>query len=221
MREGLSDDKQDWLIADLRRLWGSQQDQLVIEKTIQALEARYNPKMKMGKEAGLEDIIKQMVGRLANSYPRLSDLQNKRILDIACGSNTSKLPASLYVNTPFGGMAFGRYSKGYTALFEPWFCHILFELGAKPVGINFGNLEQEAFTHYRVDLGKAGALDFLPDHSFDGIQDSRFFGSPEFTAQFPDQADRLKVAQEIKRQEKRLLKIHGIIIHSDAMELLR
>jgi hypothetical protein len=67
-----------------------------------------------------------------------------------------------------------------------------------------------------VDLGKPGALDFLPDTSFDGIQDSRLFGSPEFTAQFPNQADRLKVAQEIKRQEQRLLKPGGIIIHSDA-----
>ena len=128
MRPGLSHDQQDRLIADLRRLWGSQQDQLVIEKTIQALDARYNLKRKMGNEPGVVDIIKQMVGRLANSYPRLSDLQNKRILDIACGSNTSKLPASLYVNTPFGEIAFGRANKDYTALFEPWFCRILFEL---------------------------------------------------------------------------------------------
>ena len=70
-----------------------------------------------------------------------------------------------------------------------------------------GDLEEEAFTHYRVDLGQAGALDFLPDHSFDAIQDSRLFGSPEFTAQFPHPADRLKVAHEIQRQENRILKL--------------
>jgi hypothetical protein len=64
-------------------------------------------------------------------------------------------------------------------------------------------------------------LDFLPDRSFDAIQDSRLFGSPEFTAQFPNQADRLKVAQEIRRQEQRLLKLDGIVIHSDAEALLR
>jgi len=86
-------------------------------------------------------------------------------------------------------MSIGRAMKGYTSQFEPWFCRILFELGA--------------------------------DHSFDGIQDSRLFGSPEFTAQFPNQADRLKVAQEIRRQEKRLLKTNGIVIHSDADALLR
>jgi hypothetical protein len=67
-------------------------------------------------------------------------------------------------------------------------------LGAYPVGVDFGNLEGEAFEHYRVDLGQKGALDFLPSHSFDAVQDSRLFGSPEFTAQFPEPADRLKVA---------------------------
>jgi hypothetical protein len=212
---------QDRLIANLGRLWEDQQDRILIAKTIQALNARYGLDRKMVKEPEVAEIIVQMAGRLANSFGRLSNIRDKRILDIACGSNTSKLPASLYVNTPFGEMTFGRHGKEYTALFEPWFCRILFELGAKPVGIDFGNLEQEVFTHYRVDLGKAGALDFLPDHSFDGIQDSRLFGSPEFTAQFSDQADRLKVAKEIKCQEQRLLKIDGIIIHSDAMELLR
>jgi hypothetical protein len=215
------DHQQDRLIANLSRLWKDQPDHILIAKTIQALDTRYDLGRKMAKEPGVIEIIEQMAGRLANSFGRLSDIQNKRILDIACGSNTSKLPASLFVNTPFGEMSFGRPSQGYTALFEPWFCRILFELGATPVGVDFGDLEQEVFIHYRVDLGKTGALDFLPDHSFDSIQDSRLFGSPEFTAQFPDQADRLKVAQEIKQQEQRLLKADGIIIHSDAFELLR
>jgi hypothetical protein len=220
MEQRLTNNIQDRLIAELSHLWNDQQDQLVIAEIIQALDSRYGLLRKMAKEPGVEDIVKQMAGRLANSYPGLSDLQNKRILDIACGSNTSKLPASLYVNTPFGEMALGRASKGYTALFEPWFCRILLAMGATPVGVDFGDLEEETFIHYRVDLGKTDALDFLPDHTFDGIQDSRLFGSPEFTAQFPKQADRLIVAQEIKRQERRLLKIDGIIIHSDAMELL-
>ena len=98
---------------------------------------------------------------------------------------------------------------------------MLFELGANPVGIDLGDLESEIFVHYRVDLGKLGALDFLPDRSFDAVQDSRLFGSPEFTAQFPNQGDRLKIAQEIKQQEQRLLIANGIVIHSDADALLR
>ena len=53
-------------------------------------------------------------------------------------------------------------------------------------------------------------LNFLPDASFDGVQDSRLFGSPEFTAQFPDSSGRLAVAQELVRQERRLLKPGGV-----------
>lgn len=216
----LQNNKQDRIFAELSHLWKDDQDQLLIAKTIQALDARYDLSGKIAREPGVEEIIKQMTGKLANSYPRLSAIQKKRILDIACGSNTSKMPASRQLNTPFGKLSFGA-SRGYTALFEPWFCRILFELGATPVGVDFGDLEHEVFIHHRVDLGKKGALDFLPEHSFDGIQDSRLFGSPEFTAQFPNQIDRLKVAQEIIRQEQRLLKINGIIIHSDAAAMLR
>ncbi len=208
------------LVLKLSRYWKDPQDPARVEKTIQALDTRYGLTRKMAQEPEVEEIIEQMVGRLAHSFGKLSDLLNKRILDIACGSNTSKLPAPFQIHAPFGEASFGRTSPGFTALFEPWFCRILFELGATPVGIDFGDLEQELFIHHRVDLGKPGALDFLPDHSFDGIQDSRLFGSPEFTAQFPDATDRLKIAREINRQETRLLKFDGIVIHSDAAELL-
>jgi hypothetical protein len=216
-----SNNSQDRLVERMNHLLKDQQDHLLISKTLQALNTRYDLNRKMEKEPGVEEIITQMVGRLAKSFGRLSNIQGRRILDIACGSNTSKAPASLYINTPFGEMTMGRAGKGYTALFEPWFCRILFELGAAPVGVDFGDLERELFTHYRVDLGKLGALDFLPDHSFDAVQDSRLFGSPEFTSQFPNQADRFKVAQEIRRQEERLLKPDGLVIHSDAMALLK
>jgi hypothetical protein len=213
--------KQDRLIAKLNHLWRDEQDLILIANTIRALDTRYDLNRKITKEPAVEEVITQMVGRLARSFGPLSNIRNKRILDIACGSNTSKAPASLFIDTPFGKKTIGRSNQEYTAQFEPWFCRILFELGANPVGVDFGDLESEVFEHYRVDLGKLGALDFLPDHSFDAIQDSRLFGSPEFTAQFPNQADRLKIAQEIKQQEQRLLKTYGIVIHSDAEAVLR
>lgn len=148
-------------------------------------------------------------------------LKDKRILDIACGSSTSKAPSFVFVNTPFGEQRIQiSHTDGYTAQFEPWFCRILVELDAVPVGIDLGNLEGEIFEHYLVDLGQPGALNFLPDHSFDAVHDSRLFGSPEFTAQFPSQEDRLKVAAEIWKQERRLLKANGIVIHSDGANLL-
>ena len=221
MKARSKDNKPDRLSAKLGSLWEDPQDRRLIANTIQALDVRYDLSKKIAREPGVEEIITQMVGRLANAFGRLSNVQGLRVLDIACGSNTSKAPASLTINTPFGEMTIGRATKGYTAQFEPWFCRMLVELGADPVGIDFGDLEREAFEHYRVELGQKGALDFLPDHSFDAVQDSRLFGSPEFRAQFPKHGDRLKVAQEIRRQEQRLLKPDGIVIHSDANELLR
>jgi hypothetical protein len=209
------------LIGKLMLLWDDPQERDELAKALRALDARYGLSRKMTKEPGVAEIIAQMVGRLAAAYRKLSDLRGKKILDIACGSNTSKFPSQIVVNTPFGAKTIGRPSKGYTALFEPWFCRILLELGADPVGVDMGDLEAEAFTHHRVDLGRTGALDFLPEHSFDAFQDSRLFGSPEFTAQFPDPADRLQVAREIRRQETRLLKPGGTIIHSDAQEISR
>ena len=212
-------DKMDQLISRLVHLWKDPHDYLLISMTIQALDRRYELLRKLDKEPELADIIEQMAGRLAYSFENLPQLNDKRILDIACGSNTSKMPGPASLNTPFGEISLGG-SRGYTALFEPWLCRMLYYLGAKPLGLDIGDLEQEIFEHQKVDLGKPGALDFLADASFDAIQDSRLFGSPEFTAQFPAQNDRLTVAEEIVRQEKRLLKPGGIIIHSDAMDLM-
>lgn len=214
------DDKLEQLIARLIPLWKNPEDYLAISMTIQALDSHYFLYGKLVREPGVAGIIQQMAGRLAQNFNRLSDLEGKKVLDIACGSNTSKMPASIYLNTPFGEISLGG-KRGYTALFEPWFCRMLFHLGAKPVGVDFGDLHSELFEYHQVDLGKDRALGFLTRHSFDAIQDSRLFGSPEFTAQFPDQADRLKVAKEIVRQEKRVLKKGGIIIHSDAMDLVK
>jgi len=212
---------QDQLVAQLSLLWKHEHDRALVSRTIQALDKRYDLNRKIGGEPGVAGIIKQMFGRLANSYGEVSGIQDKRILDIACGSNTSKAPAEFRIDTPFGTVKIGRPRRGYTAQFEPWLCRILLELGADPVGVDFGDLDGEAFTHYRVDLGQMGALDFLPERSFDAIQDSRLFGSPEFTAHFPKRADRLKVAREIARQEQRLLRAGGIMIHSDAAALLK
>ncbi len=221
MRATFSNDQQEQFIDKLSRLWKNEPDRKLISNTILAMHTRYNLFTKMARESGVEDIIEQLLERLEVAYPVLSDVQDKRILDIACGSNTSKAPASYYFGATYSKRSAERTSSGYTAMFEPWLCRILLELGAKPVGVDFGDLEHELFIHHRVDLGRQGALDFLADHTFDAIQDSRLFGSPEFTAKFPQQADRLKVAQEIIRQEQRLLKPGGIIIHSDALALLK
>ena len=129
MKKELIDNRKDWLIAGLSGMWEDEQDRDRITKAIQVLDTRYGLERKLAREPGVAEIIAQMTGRLARSYARLADLQGKKILDIACGSNTSKLPASLHIKTPLWELSVGG-SKGYTALFEPWFCRILLELGA-------------------------------------------------------------------------------------------
>ena len=89
-----------------------------------------------------------------------------------------------------------------------------------PSGSTLADSSEENFEHYRADLGRTGALDFLPAHSFDAVHDSRLFGSPEFTARFPYWADALRIAREIVKQEERLLREGGAIIHSDAHRLI-
>jgi hypothetical protein len=139
----------------------------------------------------------EFVRRLIDSFGPLSTIRGQAVLDIACGSSSSRSPVT--------GLP--------TAEFEPWMCRLLVELGARPVGIDIGDLAGEAFAHHRVDLGLPGALDFLPTGSFDAVHESRLFGSPEFRAAHGRATERIR--REIHRQERRLLRLGGILIHSD------
>ena len=139
----------------------------------------------------------EFIGRLTEAFGELTVVRDRTVLDIACGSNSSRSPIT------------GKR----TAEFEPWMCRLLLELGARPVGIDIGDLDGEAFEHHRVDLGVPGVLDFLPTGSFDAIHESRLFGSPEFRAAHARESERVR--REIHRQEGRLLRRGGILIHSD------
>lgn len=212
----------DGLIAQLGGLGRNADERGRIERAARALDAKYGLSEKIAREPGVAEIVGQMFGRLVKAYASLAEIEGQRVLDIACGSSTSKAPPLLLVDTPFSQERVKIPGvEGFTAQFEPWFCRILAELGAEPVGIDIGDLDGEAFEHHHADLGRVGALDFLPGQSFDAAQDSRLFGSPEFTAQFPERADRLAIAAEIRRQEDRVLKPDGKLIHSDAETLVR
>jgi len=171
----------------------------LLSRAIEQLDDRYDLGRKTAREPELASILEEFIGRLRRAFGSLEGVRPKRILDIASGSNSSRSPAT------------GKR----TALFEPWFARLLLELGAEPVALDSGDLDGERFEHHRVDLGRAGALDFLPDASFDGVQDSRLFGSPEFRKAYPRRRDHQRVKAEIARQERRILKPDGVVIHSD------
>lgn len=174
-------------------------ERALLGRALERLDERHELGGKIGREAELVSILEEFIGRLQRAFGSLAHVRGKRILDIASGSNSSRSPTT------------GKR----TALFEPWFARLLFELGAEPVALDGGDLDGEAFEHHRVDLGKPGALDFLPAASFDGVQDSRLFGSPEFRKAYPRRRDHERVKSELARQERRVLKPDGIVIHSD------
>lgn len=173
----------------------------LLARAIAGLDRRYALRRKLRREPELQAILDEFIGRLRAAYGSLAEVSGKRILDLASGSNSSRSPKT------------GRR----TALFEPWFSRLLVELGAEPVAIDLGDLAGEPFEHHRLDLGRSGALDVLPDASFDGVQDSRLFGSPEFRAAYPGPAHRARVKAELRRQERRLLRPGGVLIHSDRL----
>ena len=178
-------------------------DPKLLAGALAELDARHGLAASITAEPHLESIMREFVTRLLNAFGTLSAVSGQRVLDIACGSNSSRSPVT------------GRE----TAEFEPWMCRLLLALGAHPVGLDIGDLAGEAFEHHRVDLGLPGAMDFLPTGSCDAIHESRLFGSPEFRAAYGSATERVR--REIHRQERRLLRPGGILIHSDGRQRSR
>ena len=174
-------------------------ERALLARAIARLDERHDLGRKIAREAELISILEEFIGRLQRAFASLAGVRGKRILDIASGSNSSRSPTT------------GKR----TALFEPWFARMVLELGGEVVALDSGDLDGERFEHHRLDLGRPGALDFLPAASFDGVQDSRLFGSPEFRKAYPRRRDQERIKAEIKRQERRVLKPDGIVIHSD------
>jgi len=74
----------------LSRLAPQREDRSLIATAVAALDDKYDLARKMAREPGLEDILKQLTGRVALAFGGLHQAQGKRILDIACGSNTRR-----------------------------------------------------------------------------------------------------------------------------------
>ena len=184
-------------VGRLAALGRAPADRELLTQALRELDARYALVAKIAAEPGVETIVAEFVSRLIDAFGDLSALGHRTVLDLPSGSNSSRSPVT------------GKR----TAEFEPWMCRLLLGLGARPVGIDIGDLTGEAFEHHNVDLGVPRALDFLPSASFDAIHESRLFGSPEFRAAYGRATDRIRA--EIHGQEQRLLRPGGILIHSD------
>jgi SAM-dependent methyltransferase len=154
---------------------------LLVSQVRKKLQIDYKASYLDGIEQGLFEVIKKFGG--------IDNLRGKKILDIGCGSASSE-----------DGL-----------LFSPWFCRALQELGAHPVGVDIGDLEQEKFEHYQLDLSKPGALNIFPDHSFDAINIDSFLDSPSLRIRSSVPIG--EIEKEIGSQAKRLLKPTGIFLN--------
>ncbi|HEY4944562.1 MAG TPA: hypothetical protein VIH94_00305 [Candidatus Limnocylindrales bacterium] len=172
-------------------------DRALLDRALGKLDTDHQLASKIAAEPNLAAIMTEFVTRLMDAFGSLTAIRGQAVLDVACGSSSSRSPVT------------GRP----TPEFEPWMCRLLLELGAHPVGLDIGDLAGEAFEHHRVDLGVPGVLDFLPTGSFDAIHESRLFGSPEFRSAHGPATERIR--REIHRQERRLLRPGGTLIHSD------
>lgn len=130
-------------------------------------------------------------------YPLEGQITGKTILDLGCGNNE-------FLDTD---------PSIPTRQFEPWLCRALKIIGANPIGVDYGTLENETFTHYTVNLAEPNCLAMIPDHSVDLANASFFFNSPILNFLLNLNQDRVR--QNILPQLERILKPDATFIYSE------
>lgn len=117
------------------------------------------------------------------------NLSGKVVLDLGCGSITSK--------------------DNNCIQYKPWLCRILYEIDAKPIGIDISIFPpSEKFEAYKIDLLKPNSLCFLPDSYVDIAHANSLFDSPTLhKTHGPDCSQRLM--DNLMPQLERIVKKDG------------
>lgn len=136
---------------------------------------------------------------LLEQFPGIN-LKDKIIVDLGCGNN--------------GGTA---ENADFDSRYQPWFCRILQELGAKPIGIDMGNLDGEPFEHFQEDLTSKSPLKTFPPQYADAVFADDFFHSPQIIEmKIQNRAlDIRNLRQRIFPAIKRILKSYGFYVEND------
>ncbi|OGE19452.1 hypothetical protein A3J19_02200 [Candidatus Daviesbacteria bacterium RIFCSPLOWO2_02_FULL_41_8] len=122
------------------------------------------------------------------------NIVGKRILDLGCGSNGNTID-----------------SKEFGALFRPWLCRTLLELGAEPIGVDFGDLNGEKFEAHSRDLSLPESLNFVPDDSVDIIHSRALHTSPQLSELRVESGHLMEI---LNPQIMRILKPQGVFLFS-------
>ena len=120
----------------LAALGRTRSDRELLGHALGKLDAQDRLASKIAAEPNLAAIMTEFVTRLLDAFGSLSAVRGQAVLDIACGSSSSRSPVT------------GRQ----TAEFEPWMCRLLLELGARPVGVDIGDLDENLSQGGRFDL---------------------------------------------------------------------
>ena len=110
-----------------------------------------------------EDRLEVELIRIQHISANVASLANKRVLDLGCGSAKNK---DSHWN-PIGRLWQRWIKPKEFARFQPWYCRILQEAGAQPVGIDIRRNAGERFESHAMDLSDPKALERFPDESFD------------------------------------------------------
>src|SRR5450759_3820799 len=88
-------------------------DRALLDRALGELDAQHRLASKIAAEPNLAAIMTEFVTRLMDAFGSLSAIRGQAVLDIACGSSSSRSPVT------------GRQ----TSEFEPWMCRLLVSAG--------------------------------------------------------------------------------------------
>lgn len=137
------------------------------------------------------------------------NINEKTILDLGCGSKDCP------------------DKKGNVRIdFEPWLARVLHRMGVKVVGIDVGDLSQEEFETYNLDLLNPNSLNSFADQSFDLVHSSALYSSSELQERVEGHSydGSLNAAgtlvRILKPQIARILKPTGFYVFREQMDYL-
>jgi hypothetical protein len=134
------------------------------------------------------------VSFLRGTYPDVSEVKGRSVLDIACGSRI--------------------YPENQDKRYDPWMPRLLLHLGARPFGVDLQPQVDEKFPWRQANLLVPGSLQFLDSRSFDAYYICAFptkLVVKEMVTNGPSWPD---VRTEILSHVTRALKLDGRIIRT-------
>lgn len=126
-------------------------------------------------------------------------IEDLTVLDLGCGAKRNS-PPTAYRKEDEG--------KGVFDSFQPYLCRAIHLMGGRAIGIDFGNLSDEPFEHYKKDLTETNCLDNFASDSVDVAVERAFFSSPSLIYHN-------FITKSLLPQVDRIVKPNGFFLYED------